>query len=96
MALLLIVAYLGGGFLRVRSQRQTGVTHSFGHPVLDSLLLLLSGLLLAGTVVGVVALLKNGHAHPIKNRMIAYPLVVLAGGALTWLCGGILRRSRKS
>ena len=96
MGFLLIAVYLGGAYFRVRRERRSGRTTSFGHPVLDNALLLASGLILAGTLALVLLLLRGNHSHPVKERMIAYALLILAGGVLTWLCNGILRRSGKS
>jgi hypothetical protein len=90
----LIVLYLGGGYLRVRSQRRSGATHSFGHPVLDNVLLFISGLLAAGTLGFALWFLKS-HSHRIETRFFTYILLLTLGGALTWLCNLILRSTRK-
>ncbi len=93
---LLIAVYLSGAYFRVRRERRSGRTTSLGHPVLDNALLLASGLILAATLALALSLLKGDHPHPVKGRVIAYTLLIFVGGALTWLCNGILRRSRKS
>jgi len=46
----LIVLYLAGGYLRIRTDRRSGATQSFGHSVLDNVLLFISGLFTAGTL----------------------------------------------
>jgi len=90
----LIAIFLGGAYLRVRAERRVGTTHSFGHPALDQLLLFASGLMLAAILGATLFLLKD-NPHPIKNRVIAYPLVILLGLLLTYVCNRVLRRSNK-
>jgi len=91
---LLIAVYLSGGYFRVRRERRSGRTTSFGHPALDNALLLASGLILAATLALALSLLRDNHS--LKGRVIAYTLLIFVGGALTWMCNRILRRSRKS
>ncbi len=91
----LIAIFLGGAYLRVSAERRSGTTHSFGHPALDQLLLFATGLILAAILGAALFLLRDGHPHPIKNRVIAYPLVILLGLLLTYVCNRVLRRSNK-
>jgi len=56
----LIVLYLAGGYLRIRTDRRSGATQSFGHSVLDNVLLFISGLFTAGTLVS-----HYGSSNPI-------------------------------
>ena len=94
--LVLIVVFLGSAYLRVRAQRRVGAaTQSFGHPARDQLLLFASGLTLAAILGATLFLLRDGRLHPIKDRMIAYPLAILAGLLLTYVCNRVLRRSNK-
>ena len=95
IGVLLVVIYLGGGYLRVRAQRRAGVVHDFGHPVLDNLLLFASGLLLAAGLALTLYLFGGNRLLPIRERMVAYPVLVLVGGLLTWLCNRVLRGNAK-
>lgn len=90
----LIVLYLGGGYLRVRAQRRSGATQSFGHPVLDNVMLFISALLLAGALGLVIWFLKS-KSHSVEAHVLAYLLLLTVGGALTWFCNKILRRAKK-
>ena len=95
IGVLLVVIYLGGGYLRVRARRRAGTVHDFVHPVMDNLLLLASGLLLAAVLALVLYLFGGNHLHPIRERMVAYPVLILVGGLLTWLCTRVLRGNAK-
>lgn len=46
-----MIVYLGYWYLKVRAERRSGKTQSFGHPALDAFLLFASGLLLATALV---------------------------------------------
>jgi hypothetical protein len=94
LGLAILVAYLGSGYLRIRASRRSGATHSFGHPMLDNLLLLISGLLLA-SALGLALWIFKADSHSVKGHGFAYILFLSLGGILTWLCNGILRRVRK-
>jgi divalent metal cation (Fe/Co/Zn/Cd) transporter len=95
IGVLLVVISLGGGYLRVRALRRAGIVHGFGHPVLDNLLLLASGLLLAAVLALMLYLFGGNHLHPIRERMLAYSVLILVGGVLTWLCTRVLRGNAK-
>jgi len=90
----LIVLYLAGGYLRIRTDRRSGATQSFGHSVLDNVLLFISGLFTAGTLGFALWFLKS-HSHRIETRFFTYMLLLTLGGALTWFCNEILRSSKK-
>lgn len=85
MGLGLVVVYLGGGYLRITSQRRSGATPSFRHPVLDNLLLLISGLLPAAAWSLALGLFKI-QPHSVEARFFAYLLLLTLGGAWTWFC----------
>jgi hypothetical protein len=95
MGLLVFAVWFGGTYLRIRAQRRSGVVQNFGHPILDQFLLLGSGLLLAGFLTLALFLFGRSYAHPLKERFLAYAVLLAAGGLLTWLSNGILRRMRK-
>jgi prepilin signal peptidase PulO-like enzyme (type II secretory pathway) len=92
MGLLLVGIFLAGSYLRVRARRRAGIVRDFGHPVLDNLLVLVSGLLLAAFLAVAVFLVRLRHFDPVKERAIGYPLLILAGSLITWLCNWVLRR----
>jgi hypothetical protein len=94
IGLALLIAYLGSGYLRARAARRSGATHSFGHPMLDNVLLLVSALVLV-FVLGLAHLLfRDGDPNSILRHYLAYLLLISIGGAVTWICNGILRRSK--
>ncbi len=92
VGLVLIIVYLGYGYLWVRAERRSGKTQSFGHPALDSFLLLASGLLLATALLLLFFHVRFSH---LEGRIFVYVFLLLLGGALTWLCNRILRRPRR-
>ena len=95
IGLLLIVLCIGAAYLRVRRKRHSGHTTSFGHPVLDSALLLIAGLILASALVLALLIVRSSHPDWLRDRMIGYPLVILVGGGLTWLCSRVLRGTKR-
>jgi hypothetical protein len=94
IGLALISVYLGGGYLRIKAMRRSGATTSFGHPLLDNLFLLISGLLLA-VGLGLASWLLRANANRTETRFVYYFVLLVAGGLLMWLCNGILRRLNK-
>jgi divalent metal cation (Fe/Co/Zn/Cd) transporter len=95
IGVLLVVISLGGGYLRARARRRAGTVHDFGHPFWDNFLLLASGLLLAAVMAVILYKLRVSHFHGIKERVVAYPVFILVGGLLTWLCNRVLRGNAK-
>jgi len=89
---LLLVIFVGGSYLRVRARRRAGIVHDFGHPVLDNLLLLFSGVLLAAILTVIFYSVRGHQVHSLKERIVAYPVLILVGGLLTWLCNRVPRR----
>ena len=94
IGLALIAVYLGGGYFRIKAKRRSSATTSFGHPFLDNLFLLISGLLLA-VGLGLALWLGRANANRIETRFVSYVILLAFGGFLTWLCNGILRRMNK-
>lgn len=69
IGLFLLVVWIGVGYLRVRARRRSGKATSFGnrHPILDNLLLLAFGILLAALgelAVLAVVYLRAGYCGP--------------------------------
>lgn len=100
LGLVLLVVTLGISYFGVRAKRRAGITQSFGHPVLDQVLLLISGLVLAAVMAAILFLLRGrsrpiGSPHPIEERLVGYPLLILVGLMLVTLCNRILRRTGK-
>jgi glycerol uptake facilitator-like aquaporin len=62
IGLAITVFFLGSGYARIKKERRSGVTHDYGHAVADSLLLLVSALLLAA-VLALVVFLIGTHRH---------------------------------
>ena len=89
--LVVLVMYLTLGYLRIRWNRRSGLTHSFGHPKWDALLLFFSGILLASTLLFV-----SFQGHGQFSRLFVYPFLLGLGGVLTWACAKFLRRRRKA
>ena len=94
LGLLILLAWIGGSYLRVRARRRSGEVSSFGHPVLDNLLLLTSALVLVGLLflAHFLALDGQNSSDPIRRRLIFYAVLLAFGAALTWLCNRLLRR----
>jgi hypothetical protein len=87
--LALMIIYLGYGYFKVRAERRSGKTQSFGHPLLDAFLLFASGLLLAA------ALMLLGFHFGSKYhgfRLLVYSFLLVLGSVLTWLSNRLLRR----
>jgi hypothetical protein len=80
LGFLIFVVWIGGVYLRVRARRQSGEVGSSGHPVLDNLLLLASGILLAGLLAAMLFFFGGGRAYPIRGRFIFYTALLLVGG----------------
>jgi hypothetical protein len=78
MGLGLVVAYLGGGYLRITAPRRSGARQSFSHPVLDNVLLLISGLLLAAAL-GLAVCLFTIKPHGVEARFVRLPTSADAG-----------------
>ncbi len=93
--LAVLVAYLGFGYLRVRADRRSGATHSFGHPALDNILLLASALLLVAFLGLALWLVKERNFHSTARHVLFYVVMLSTGGLLTWLCNGVLRRFKR-
>ena len=92
IGLAITVAWAGSSIARVREARRSGATQDYGHPVADSLLLLISALVLAGALALVTSFVGT---HRGESRYLGYGVLLLMGAGLTWACNGILRRSRR-
>ena len=91
-----MVAILASGYFQVRAERKSRVTQN-GHPILDSALLLGSGILLIGFMGMGFWLFDlygiNANTHWV--RFLSYVILLVIAGGLWWLCNLILRRARK-
>jgi hypothetical protein len=95
VGLLLVGIFLAGSYLRVRARRRAGIVHDFGRPVLDNLLLFASGLLLVAILALTLYFVRGDHSHPIRERAVGYPILILLGSLITWFCNRALRRHTK-
>jgi drug/metabolite transporter (DMT)-like permease len=91
---LVYLASLARTLQRIRLARQTGATHSYGHPMLDNVLLLLAALFLAAVLVG-ASYLEKGYLHGTGAHLAFYLIAFSIGGVLTWFCTFLLRRAGK-
>jgi hypothetical protein len=87
----MLVLFLAPACLRIRSNRKSGKTLSFGHPMLDNLLLLISGLLLA-SVFALVIWLSRSKGTILQSRIVLYPIIISLGALLTWGSNRFLKR----
>jgi ABC-type xylose transport system permease subunit len=87
--LALMIVYLGYGYFKVRAERRSGKTQSFGHPVLDAFLLFVAALLLT---TAMVLIFFYFGSHFQGARWFVYILLLLLGGGLTWFSNRVLRR----
>ena len=92
--LAVLIVSLALGYLRIRKDRRNRLTQSFGHPVLDNFLLLVSGCALAAILALAIYHLKL-DLHPIARRAFGYTLLLVLAGGLSWFGNGILRRIGK-
>ena len=92
VGLAIMVLWFGSTYLRVRRERSSGVTQSYGHPTLDSLLLLGSALVLIMVLGLLVSRFGNHRPGPHYLEDI---VLLCIGLTLTWVCNRVLRRSVK-
>jgi hypothetical protein len=83
VGLAITVFFLSSAYARIKKERRSGVIQDYGHPVADSLLLLVSALVLAGALALVFSLVGT---HGGGSRYIAYAVLLLLGAGLTWSC----------
>jgi len=95
LGLLLLAAIVATSYLKIRSERRSGATHSFGHSLLDNILLLGSALLLIAGLGLTLLIFKGINPHAVAGHYIFLVVLISLGGALTWLCNAILRRSKR-
>ena len=86
LILAVYVVWFGSTYFKVRRARRLGTTQSYGHPLLDSLLLLGSALLLISTLALAFRVLHG------ETRVFTYILMIGLGGALTYFCNAVLRK----
>ena len=92
VGLVWIVAVIGNGLIFVRRQRRSGQVRSNGHPIKDNVLLLASGIVLAGTMLAAFWLLEPLTHDPEFDRYILLlPFIAIAAG-ITWLANYVLHR----
>jgi membrane-bound acyltransferase YfiQ involved in biofilm formation len=94
VGLLLLVIFFVGNYLRIRARRRSGEVQSFGHPVLDNLLLLASALVIIALLV-LTRMLFHKSWHSIGARYFGDAALLSVAAVLTWLCNGMLRRSKR-
>jgi hypothetical protein len=88
----IIVVWVGSAYVRIKSERRSGVTQSHGHPMLDSGLLLGSAFVLISVLVPLVSRSGNRRHGP---HYFEDMVLLSIGIALTWICNGLLQRSKK-
>jgi hypothetical protein len=92
LGLALLILILGGGCFRIRAQRKAGAIRNFGHPILDSVLLFSSGLLLA-TALGFGLWLLNLYVTNSRITFVHFlfdTFFLVLAGSLWWVCNMIL------
>jgi len=90
--LAIIVVWFGSVYMRIKRNRKSGVTQSYGHPMLDSVLLLGSAFVLISVLVLLVFRSGSRRHGP---HYIEDIVLVCVGVALTWACNRFLQRSKK-
>ncbi len=92
LGFLWMVVIIGTGVMLVRRERAAGDVQSYGHPIKDNLLLLISGVILAGSMFAAFWWGGRLVRDPVLVRYtVTLPIIGLAAG-ITWLANRILRR----
>jgi hypothetical protein len=87
-----VVIIIGSGVVLARRERRSGDVQSYGHPVKDNLLLLVSGIVLAGAMFAAFWWVDPLVRDPVlAKNVLALPLLAVAA-AITWLANRALRR----
>ena len=87
-----IVIIIGSGVVLVRRERRSGDVQSYGHPVKDNFLLLVSGIVLAGAMFAGFWWVDPLVRDPVLAKyVLTLPLLAVAAG-ITWLANRALRR----
>jgi hypothetical protein len=73
VGLAITVFFLSSAYGRIKKERRSGVVQDYGHPVADSLLLLVSAPVLAGALALVFSLVST---HGGGSRYIAYAVLL--------------------
>jgi hypothetical protein len=94
LGLLMLAISFGATYFGIKARRRSGEVQSFGHPVLDNLLLLASAFVMIALLV-LTRFLFNKNLHSIGARFFSDAALVAVAAVLTWLCNGMLRRSTK-
>jgi len=92
VGLAIMLVWFGSVYLRIKRERRSGVTQSYGHPVLDSVLLLGSALVLI-SVLGLLVFRFGNRRH--GPHYFEDTVLLCIGLALTWVCNGLLQRWKK-
>lgn len=92
VGLAIMVVWFGFTYVRIRRERKSGATQSYGHPVLDSVLLLGSALVLISVLMLLVFRFGNRRHGP---HYFEDTVLLCIGLGLTWVCNGFLQRSKK-
>ena len=94
IGVIIYAVWVGGTYIRIRRRRRSGEIRDFGHPVLDQLLLLGSGLMLAALLLVAMFLFRGADTRSLTERVFVYAALIAGGGVLTWLCNALLRGTR--
>jgi len=92
IGLAITVFFLGSAYAKIKKERRSGVIQDYGHPVAESLLLLVSALLLAA---GLELLVFLSATHRREVHYLAYVVLLPLGAVLTRSCNRILRKRRR-
>lgn len=92
IGLVIMAVWFGSTFVRIKRERRTGITQDYGHPVLDSVLLLGSAFVLI-SVIALLVFRFGNHRH--GPHYFEDAVLLCIGAGLTWLCNGCLQRSKK-
>ena len=90
-----VVVILGYGLYLTRRDRRSGRVQSGGRPWLDNLLLLLSGIVLAGVMGVAIWLLGPGATRQGSMGRVAFEVAFIGVAAGVTYCASLLLRRKK-
>lgn len=92
---IIIVVFFGNAIVIVRRGRRSGRVQDHGHPLKDQLLLLASGIVVAGALFVVLWWLgpRTPPLRTLSGQVLTFTFLGVAAG-VSWFANSLLRRRR--